>query len=306
MSTILVVDDEPFNQEIIEEYLSGEGYELVTANDGLSAWSLLQQTPDRFDLILLDRMMPCMDGLEVLHRINRDQRLKFIPVIMQTAAASTDQIEEGIRLGAFYYLAKPYGGKLLRTLVRAALHHRHDQLEMFNEVHRHDDFLSLLQQAQFIYRNLHEGLCLANYLARMCPDPSLVMMGLSELLINAVEHGNLGISCEEKAQLLERGEWMSEIQRRLENPGYKQRYVNVFMERADDCIRFTITDQGMGFNWQNYIDFDPLRAFALNGRGIATAKQLVFNNLEYQGRGNRVIATVSLKPTTRPDENPLQ
>lgn len=66
---ILAVDDEPFNLEIIEEYLEVDGYEIHTAEDGLEAWSILEQGANRYDAILLDRMMPQMDGMAVLARI---------------------------------------------------------------------------------------------------------------------------------------------------------------------------------------------------------------------------------------------
>ena len=79
-ATVLVVDDEPFNLEIIQEYLDDEGYMLFTAEDGDDAWQKLEAEPDKFDVILLDRMMPRLDGMEVLAKMKAHRKLKSIPV----------------------------------------------------------------------------------------------------------------------------------------------------------------------------------------------------------------------------------
>ncbi|MCZ4304354.1 response regulator [Zoogloeaceae bacterium G21618-S1] len=83
---ILVVDDEPFNLDIISEYLEGAGYLLQMAESGEAAWAYLRRGDSQFDLVVLDRMMPGIDGLELLRWIKADRRLADIPVIMQTAA----------------------------------------------------------------------------------------------------------------------------------------------------------------------------------------------------------------------------
>lgn len=85
---LLVVDDEPFNLEIIGEYLDGQGYELTMARDGVNAWQKLDDPANDFDLLVLDRMMPRLDGMELLRRVRRTPRLSGLPVIMQTAAAT--------------------------------------------------------------------------------------------------------------------------------------------------------------------------------------------------------------------------
>ncbi|MCB1917743.1 MAG: response regulator, partial [Rhodocyclaceae bacterium] len=118
---ILVVDDEPFNREILAEVLDDPAYRISVAEDGGQAWDRLTADGESFDLVLLDRMMPGMDGLEVLRRMKDTPRLRDLPVIMQTAAASPDQVREGIAAGAYYYLTKPFELETLLTIVRAAL-----------------------------------------------------------------------------------------------------------------------------------------------------------------------------------------
>lgn len=94
---LLVVDDEPFNLEIIAEHLDGDHYEIVTAADGEEAWGILREAEgDDFDALILDRMMPRLDGLELLKRVKQEARFRHLPVIMQTAAAAKEQVLEGM------------------------------------------------------------------------------------------------------------------------------------------------------------------------------------------------------------------
>ena len=84
---VLVVDDDPSNREALTWNLKRAGYRALTAEDGQEGWDHLQEDPERFHAVLLDRMMPRMDGMEVLARIKRHPSLKALPVIMQTAVA---------------------------------------------------------------------------------------------------------------------------------------------------------------------------------------------------------------------------
>ena len=114
---ILVVDDEEFNLKILAEDLERNGYSTVEAMDGRKACDILQKDR-RFDLILLDRMMPGMDGMQVLANIKNDINLRHIPVIMVTAASSKEEILEGVAAGVYHYLTKPYDIKLLLALIK--------------------------------------------------------------------------------------------------------------------------------------------------------------------------------------------
>src|SRR3974390_783013 len=104
---ILAVDDEEFNLDILTSSLADAGYEVFEARDGLEALKTLEEQPD-IEVILLDRMMPNVDGMEVIRRIKSGGRFQDIAVIMQTAAAATEQVLQGIKAGVYYYLTKPY------------------------------------------------------------------------------------------------------------------------------------------------------------------------------------------------------
>jgi hypothetical protein len=113
-------------------------------------------------------------------------------------------------------------------------------------------------------------------------------MGLLELLLNAVEHGNLGLTYADKSALLASGDWEEEIQRRLDAPGGGARQAELEFVREGTVLRFKLVDGGSGFEWQRYIQMDPARAFDAHGRGIAMARMLTFPDLEYHGTGNTV------------------
>jgi CheY-like chemotaxis protein len=289
---ILVVDDEPINLDIIAECLGDQGYQLEMASDGIEAWEALSRDPDGFSMMLLDRMMPRMNGLELLRKIRADSRFQRMPVIMQTAAGSPEQVREGLSAGAFYYLVKPYDPETMIAIVASAV-------EKIEAGRLHDEnikmmvqAIGLLQQGEYRFSNLKDARTLAKLFACLCPMPDIVAMGFTEILVNAVEHGNLGISYQEKKQLRQSDNWETEVERRLSLPEYLDRRVEVQVRNHPSFWTFKIKDEGAGFDWKKYYDFDPERAFDPNGRGIAMSRQLSFSRLEYLGCGNEVLIEV--------------
>lgn len=291
---ILVVDDEAFNLDILKTYLEAEGFMVIDADDGDTALAKIKEHPD-LDVIILDRMMPRMNGMEVLSYIKQDAVLKNIPVIMQTAAAASEQLLEGIKAGVYYYLAKPYDQNLLITIVKAALNDSASRREVQREVQNHRHVIGLMESGHFRFRTLEEAKNLAYFIANCFPDPNVVVYGLSELMINAVEHGNLGISYAEKSELLFEGTWHAEVARRMLLPENMNKFVSLHFESSAKEITVRIKDQGQGFDWQKYMEVTPNRAIDPNGRGIATSKLVSFTSLEYIGNGNEVLCKVALQ-----------
>ncbi|HTN70025.1 MAG TPA: response regulator [Methylomirabilota bacterium] len=129
---ILIVDDEPFNLDLLEQELVDEGYTIERASDGAEA---LEKVPSfQPDLILLDYMMPKMNGLEVLKHLKEDERHKGIPVILLTAKASQEDKVRGLDAGAEDYVIKPFDAIELLARVRAMMRIKemHDTLEEWN------------------------------------------------------------------------------------------------------------------------------------------------------------------------------
>jgi signal transduction histidine kinase len=116
MSTILIVDDEPTARETLVAMLEGENYDLQLAKDGIQALQMLEQFQP--DLILLDIMLPGMDGFEVCRRIRSTPPLAEVPIIMLTALDDRDSLLKGIESGADDFLTKPADRRELTARVR--------------------------------------------------------------------------------------------------------------------------------------------------------------------------------------------
>lgn len=294
---LLIVDDDEIIRSVTRDNLQQCGYTVETAEDGLAAWKIIDDDPSRFDLMLLDKRMPRLDGIALLKRIKSDGRFKELPVIMMTCDSRPEDIAEGLAEGAFYYLTKPSAGEVLKLVVGNTLDEFRQKRELRALIGRQANNLNLLRRAEFRYRTLPEARDLALLLADASMAPERTVNGYSELLINAVEHGNLGISYAEKGQLLREDRWGIEVETRLQHPQYSDRIVNVTLEKTATASIVTITDRGDGFDWQAYLEFSPERVFDLHGRGIAMSKATSFDSLEYLGNGSSVVTTVLSRNT---------
>ncbi|HEX6058608.1 MAG TPA: diguanylate cyclase [Gemmatimonadaceae bacterium] len=136
--TILIVDDHEDNVEVLRARLEAWGYRTATAMDGETA--LVQAAKVRPDLLLLDVMMPQIDGYEVARRLKADDELKYIPIIMQTALDSTEDKVEGLESGADDYIAKPIDFAELKARVRSMLRIRALQTELRRREAELNDF----------------------------------------------------------------------------------------------------------------------------------------------------------------------
>jgi sigma-B regulation protein RsbU (phosphoserine phosphatase) len=116
---ILIVDDQEENCAVLQRRLEKEGHACIAVHDGETALDRLAAEP--FDLVLLDIMMPGIDGREVLRRIKTDEKLRHLPVIMISALDQLDSVVECIQLGAEDYLPKPFNPVLLRARIGSSL-----------------------------------------------------------------------------------------------------------------------------------------------------------------------------------------
>ena len=177
---VLVVDDEPLNCEMLASRLRRQGHQVATASDGIEALQRVRQ--DRFDLILLDMMMPNLDGYGTLLRLKDDDDLRHLPVIMISALDDLANVVRCIEVGAEDYLPKPFNATLLRARIGACLDKkalRDQELELFQN-------LSLSQQ-RLDQELKTASTCVASLSDGLRQDPRVMpLLSAFERMTNAV------------------------------------------------------------------------------------------------------------------------
>ncbi|MEO5329474.1 MAG: response regulator [Magnetococcus sp. THC-1_WYH] len=286
---ILAVDDDPTNLEILQLQLQSETYEVVLSSDGAAALEILQSDPASFGCVLLDRRMPeGMDGMEVLQQIRENRSLDHVSVIFQSAKVMLKDISDGLAAGARYYLKKPFGKDELLAAVRSAVFEFEKYQSLYTRIKNEESYWSMWQSGTLHLRTLDEGWFIAYRLGNL-HSASMVTV-LTEIIRNAVEHGNLGITYHEKSKFLADDTLDQEIERRLLLPEHCDKYVSVRMEKTTEGgFVFTVQDQGDGFDWRRYLTIDPLRLTDPHGKGVALANLISGGRLSFIGKGNEVV-----------------
>ena len=154
-ASILVVDDDAINRMLLTRELERAGHSVATAEDGVRALEALRAEP--VDIVLLDVLMPELDGYATLAQIERDDRLRHIPVIMISALEDIDSVVRCIELGAADYLPKPFDPVLLRARINGCLTKKrlHDlELEYIAQVGYVVDAATAVENATFAPESL--------------------------------------------------------------------------------------------------------------------------------------------------------
>lgn len=294
-TVIFVVDDDPLCQMMIRNMLDPDDVLLIEADSAAAAWHLLKDNSAvSVDLVLLDRSLPDGDGLDLLPRLRELPGMANVPVIIQSGLTGPEDVATGMQMGAFHYLEKPYRREMLRTLIRVAVRESRERKYLLEQMSRDSDGMIYMTGVEFQLRTMADVRSLAPCIAQMFPDPENAVVGISELMFNAVEHGNLEIDYAQKGELLKENAWTQEVERRLAMPEYRRRTVRVRVDRHDDRIELIIRDEGTGFDWKKYESLSEERMFDLHGRGILLARNMCFTGVEYRGVGNEVRCWVAL------------
>ena len=156
---VLVVDDTPANIDVLRKMLSDEGYEISIALNGENALTLVEKS--RPDLILLDVMMPGIDGFETCKRLKENSKTRGIPIIFVTAKTEVEDIVRGFQLGSVDYIAKPF--KREEVISRVQTHLKIEQLlqerESMNKqlLQQNDELVESQNQYRIILENSADG-----------------------------------------------------------------------------------------------------------------------------------------------------
>lgn len=289
MANILIIDDDPISLKLLSAYLKGSPHDVTSARNGREALDIiLSKEPQYFSCVISDYMMPEMDGLELTHALKQDYQRQMIPVILQTSNTSETEIQKGLEAGVFYYLIKPFTKETLLSTLEAAIKDFKNHTETLLKLEQVSASLGLLKNANFQYKSIDDAKHLSNFIAYLTDDPVQIGVGLFELMINAVEHGNLGITYDEKTELVANGTLQNEIESRLRQDLYRHKFVRVDVRTTPDELRVTISDMGKGFNFEDYMEFSVERAMDNHGRGIMMANKLSFDGLYYSDGGTSV------------------
>ncbi len=291
--SLLVIDNDHQAVSYLQTILDDSPYVIVTMSDGEEAFNLLLREPDKFSAIILGQNIVNINSVRLLHKITSCSGLKTIPIIMEASTGNIDEMEICIRAGARYYLPKPIDKSILPAVINTAIR----DFERYQDAEKSTwnvKPINTLVNATFKIQTLNDAQLISSFLANECPNPRLAAVGISEILINAIEHGNLNITYQEKTRLHESSAWLSEVNRRMTLPENKNKHVIVVFHKTHGHINIRITDEGNGFDWRQYQNLDSTRVYDNHGRGIIMARSLAFENLIYHGNGNDVECIIPL------------
>lgn len=286
MIRLLILDDDPENWTQIGPSLGEDLLCLEVASHEQDVLARLGQ--GQYDLLLIEMLVPDTDGLALLRTIRAQAQWRYLPVILRSPLAMAADVRAGLEAGASFYLTQDLDEAVLRLLMKAVIQQARERAALVESEVRHDALLGMLGIGMWRFRTLQEANQLATALSRLCADGPGMLLALSELTVNAIEHGNLGISYDEKNTLRRAGVWEQEVERRLLDPQLGRRYATLSLTRQPGRLLITITDEGKGFDWVPYLALSAERAGDLNGRGIAMAHLLSSARIRYSGSGNRV------------------
>ena len=285
---VLIVEDDPSVRVLLQTLVAEEGHSVEVAVDGAAGLEAFRQF--RPDLVLSDIMMPHMDGLELLESIRAED--SDVLVVILTGCGSEEYAVRALRHGANNYLQKPIDDTDIIPLVQkyaAVVRDRTVDVEI-HEMFVERAFTLELENTLEIIPRVADRLLRETCGAIKRADQLGVRLGLVELLLNAVEHGNLGISYEQKRESLTTMDGLEMLCReRLSDPVHAARRVTVHFTMDATACEWVIVDEGAGFDWRALPDPTDEGAglFEAHGRGILLSRPQ-FDTLEYQEPGNIV------------------
>lgn len=289
---ILLVDDEELVREELGGLLEDEGYEVITGSDGQEGLRLFRER--RPDMVITDVRMPRRDGLSVAMTIRRED--PSVPVTVITGHGNEAMAIDALRAGVTDFIKKPVN---LDDLASALARMEAARRQPGSEVGELPQVVERVEQS-WTFR-LENDLAVVptfvEHLLRLCAadlERTAVLelsLAVRELVINAIEHGNLGVTYAEKARAMDSERGMGPlIAERSGLHKYMSRRVTVTARRLERRVVVQVADEGDGFDWRSLPDpTDPLNLMASHGRGILLARMSV-DSLTFNHKGNEVTA----------------
>jgi DNA-binding response OmpR family regulator len=286
MKKILVVDDEKPVRDVLTIALREEGYSPLEASDGEEGIQLCKANLP--DVVITDVMMPGIDGIEVTKQIK--SLSAKIDVVIMSGFGTEELVINALRAGASNYLKKPIVFDELFSILDDIIFRRENRKRF--EIAK--DVVSREHKEIVMGNNLADVWGAVNQVlfnVRSAAESSSIEglnIGLYELIVNAIEHGNLGISFEEKSEALQDNTYRALLEQRMEDADDLQKKVTIRSEYNRSELTVEITDQGKGFDLSSLPDMKgPEAIMSDHGRGILLAS-LFYDEVTYKDPGNCV------------------
>ena len=294
MSKILFVDSKSLavrrssGRRLVERVL-----ERVERVEGIErAEKRLRDRPGGFGAVLFN--WEPKEGLERVGRVVEISKAAGLEAVLLISRRLAADIEGLLEAGVYWVVTAPCDELHLRRVLKAAV----ETGELRRGLSRTDQecelLLDRLQSGRFCFRTPREARILAERLGSRCPEPQ-ASVALLELMVNAIEHGNLGIDYRQKGALLAEGLFEAEVAQRLEDPAFRDLRARLELERKGGVLDLFLTDCGPGFDWSRFLKMDDDRILDLHGRGILLANATL--SIEYLAPGNKVRIQMPVEAT---------
>lgn len=280
---VLIVDDEELMREVLCEMLMDQ-VECIEAANGQVALDLLQE--GEIDFIITDIRMPILGGIELVRRARREH--PEVPIVVMSAYSDEDIIIEALRAGANNFLRKPTEIHEMEKVILPIIHaieqkkrHAFDTeaiRQLFGELSLNNEIALIPGTVEHLLQPLQVG--------PFAPQLHCLRIALYEMITNAIEHGNLELTREEKETALKEDRYEILFQERLGNPKFRNRRIRIRYKYTPHQIYFTIIDEGNGFDWKRF-NSSATDLFSKSGRGIILSK-MYCDELIYNEKGNQV------------------
>jgi sigma-B regulation protein RsbU (phosphoserine phosphatase) len=285
---VLIADDQDALRALLSRQLSQEGFEPIEAKDGEKAIELYKALKP--PVVVSDVIMPRMDGLTLLKEIKKID--SQAAVILMTGHGNEEVVLKALQGGATNFFKKPFNVKELIREIRKVSRYRVDALysslfspylieetKSFSLATGDPQYYPIINQITLQLPSLLEESEILN-----------LKIGIEEMITNAIEHGNLGISFIEKNAAIARGRWGDLLSERLKEDDNAEKAVRISSSITTDCFRISVRDEGKGFDWRNLPEVLPENLFTFSGRGIFLTK-IYYDEVNYNDAGNEVTLT---------------
>jgi len=289
----LVLDLANPNIKHYKECLEDENLTFVHSMNDTNTQSVLSEVGQSFALIIVELDNYSENKNELFDQIMKIDENLHISVLILTSEINDEILLKSVEIGNHHILQKPYRANVFKSFVKRSLKD-HERYTYYNDKINKHNVHKLLQHGSFEFKDFYGAHDIADWLASGCERDGIVV-GFIELLVNSIEHGNLEIGYDKKTELLDNGNYMEFILQRLEEPPYNKRVARVDFKSENGYFIINIKDCGKGFNYDNYLNADPIRLLDKHGRGVIMASKLYFDDLKYLNNGSEVQVKAKLK-----------